>query len=248
MKVNGDVITEPGHKIVPRRDTVSIHGETIVPPAPVTVILNKPAGYITSTRDTHDRLTVMDLLPRKLVETGILPAGRLDKDTEGLLVLTNDGDLQHRITHPRFECEKEYRVTLSRAPTDREKERLQKGVFLEELDKKTADARILKIRRRKNGVTTLHVFISEGMKRQVRRMFKSLDIRVLHLDRLAIAGVRLGDLERGSWRKVNAKELWQLRGGEPTGRTTGTRHPRKEDYARGARRTSRKSRQGGPHR
>ena len=212
VKVNGQVVQELGTRIVPGRDEVTIHGERISPPRPVTILLNKPAGTITSTHDTHDRLTVMDLLPRKLVEAGVLPAGRLDLDTEGMLVLTNDGDLQHRITHPRYECEKEYKVHLSRPPSDREKKQLEGGIFLAELGKKTADARIIRIRKLGDGTATLHIFIREGMKRQVRRMFESLGIRVLHLDRLAIAGVGIGDLARGEWRRLNGAEVRKLRG------------------------------------
>ena len=215
VKVNNEV-AEPNWSVVAGRDEVTIHGERIVPPAPLTIMLNKPAGYITSTHDTHDRLTVMDLLPKKTLDTGVLPAGRLDLDTEGLLIFTNDGDLLHRITHPSFECEKEYKVLLNRAPTAREKDRLEKGVFLEELGKWTSDARIVKLRKRADGSATLHVYISEGMKRQVRRMFSSMDMKVLHLDRLSIAGVQLGELKRGEWRKLSEEEVRKLRSPDPT--------------------------------
>lgn len=220
VKVNGEVIDQQGWKIVPGRDEVTIHGETLVPPDHVSIVLNKPAGYITSTHDTHERLTVMDLLPKKLVDAGVLPAGRLDLDTEGLLVLTNDGDLQHRITHPRYECEKEYKVLLSRPPSSREQERLERGIYIDELGKKTSDARIGRVRKRKTGHATLHITICEGMKRQVRRMFQSLGIQVLHLDRLSIAGVGLDDLARGEWRELTIGDVARLRGGKSTRKTT----------------------------
>ena len=106
VEVDGTVVRELGAKIDPSRQGVRIHGEDILPPSRRVVALHTPAGFITSTHDTHDRLTVMDLLPRRIAETGVLPAGRLDLETEGLLILTNDGDLQHRITHPRYECVK----------------------------------------------------------------------------------------------------------------------------------------------
>ncbi|MFQ5654871.1 MAG: pseudouridine synthase [Planctomycetota bacterium] len=212
VEVNGELIEQPGCRVVPGRDAVVINGERIEPPPPLTIALNKPPGTITSTHDTHDRLTVMDLLPKKIVEEGVLPAGRLDLDTEGLLILTNDGDLQHRITHPRYECEKEYRVHLGRPPSTRERERLEQGVFIRELGKRTAAARIYRIRRRRDGSTTLHIKIHEGMKRQVRRMFEGLGIEVLHLKRIAIGGVELGGLATGKWRALTSEELASLRG------------------------------------
>jgi len=110
---------ELGYKIDPEKQTVTINGEEVRPNSRMVIALHKPAGFITSTHDTHDRLTVMDLLPRRIAQTGVLPAGRLDLETEGLLIMTNDGDLQHHITHPRYECEKEYYVELNQNPASR---------------------------------------------------------------------------------------------------------------------------------
>ena len=210
VQVNGKVVKETGSSVIPGKDTVTIHGEEISRPETMTVILNKPAGYITSTHDTHDRLTVMDLLPRPVTQAGVLPAGRLDLDTEGLLVLTNDGDLLHRITHPSFGCRKEYRVHLSRPPGRNDKRRLVEGMFLSQLGRWTQPAQIENLRNRVDGTATLHIVIREGMKRQVRRMFETLGIRVLHLERLAIGELKLGELPRGEWRELSAEDLTLL--------------------------------------
>lgn len=210
VKVNGQVVSGTGIVIDPTTDKVSINNERIVPPEPLTIALNKPRGYLTSTLDTHDRLTVMDLLPKKILDAGILPAGRLDFETEGLLILTNDGDLQHRITHPRFQCVKEYRVHISRALTDNDKRRLQRGIFLREFGKKTSEAIVDQESKNRDGTAVCHIRIGEGMKRQVRRMFKALGAEVIHLERVAIGTYHLGQLGRGEWRKLRRDDVAAL--------------------------------------
>lgn len=208
VHVNGVPVRELGHKIAPDTDRVVINGETIAPPPRVTVALNKPAGFITSTHDTHERLTVMDLLPRTLVIQGLRPVGRLDLETEGLLLLTNDGDLLHRITHPRYSCSKEYVALLSREPKPQELEKMRGGVYLKEVGKQTQPAQI-DIERTDDGVRA-RVIIEEGMKRQVRRTFEVVGIDVLHLERTRIGPVTLSDLPRGSHRTVAPAELEAL--------------------------------------
>lgn len=223
VKVNNSTVEELGTRVLPGKDRVTINGEEIRLPRSLTVVLHKPAGFITSTHDTHERLTVMDLLPKKIVDSGVLPAGRLDLQTEGLLLLTNDGDLLHRVTHPRFECVKEYFAILTRPPTSREVERLQGGVFLKDVGKETAKARLTHIRHRKDGTASLHVKIHEGMKRQVRRMFEVVGIKVTYLKRLSIGKLSLGDLEKGRWRTLASKEIQLL---TSDGKTTSP--PKKE--------------------
>lgn len=207
MRVNGEVVSGMGLMVDPTQDTVTIHGERVLPPSPTTIVLNKPAGYLTSTEDTHDRLTVMDLLPKKILDAGVLPAGRLDLETEGLLVLTNDGDLHHRITHPSFGCVKEYRVRCNRPLTENDIRRLERGVSIRELGKKTAPAKIDNHVKNRDGTATCHVLIGEGMKRQVRRMFEVVGAEVLHLERLSVGGFQLGDLPRGKWRTMTPEEI-----------------------------------------
>jgi len=208
VRVNSAIVDQLGTRVIPGKDRVTINGVKIRLPKSLTVALHKPAGFITSTHDTHDRLTVMDLLPKRMIESGVLPAGRLDLQTEGLLVLTNDGELLHRVTHPRFECVKE------------------SGVFLKEVGKVTAKAKLTHVRHRKDGTATLHVKIHEGMKRQVRRMFDVVGIKVTYLKRLAIGGLTLGDLEKGRWRQLASKEV-QLLTGDGKGTTASGQGPRK---------------------
>ena len=206
VKVNGKPASL-GDQITPGKDLVVLHGETIVPPRALTVMYHKTSGTITSTHDTHDRLTVMDMLPKKMVDQGVLPAGRLDLETEGLLILTNDGDLQHRITHPRFECTKEYFAILSRAPAFRELAALRKGVYLPDVGKKTSPAKLNRLRRRKDGTASIHIQIHEGLKRQIRRMFSGQGIRVTYLKRISIGGLQLGDLAAGKHRTLSKRDI-----------------------------------------
>ena len=207
VDVNGRVTTSLGSTVNPEKDTVRVNGEEIHPPEPMTIMLNKPPGVLTSTHDTHDRLTVMDILPRSLRLTGVLPAGRLDQDTQGLLVLTNDGDLGHRITLPRYETEKEYVAVVSGRPSERDLKKLEAGVVIE--GKKTAPARVKAESFRKSN-STIRVVIREGRKRQVRRMFEVIGHKVVTLCRHRVGGLRLGDLPTGEWRELSESEIGKL--------------------------------------
>jgi len=209
VQVNGKVVTSLGTTIEPGKDRVLLNGEEVLPSKPVTIILNKPAGIITSTHDTHERLTVMDILPRRLRSLGVLPAGRLDLDTEGLLVLSNDGDLGHRITHPRYETEKEYDALVSGRPAPTALGQIEKGVRID--GEMTAPARIESVTPA-GGSTRVRIVIREGRKRQVRRMFEAIGSDVLELKRVRIGGLRLGDLPTGEWRELGEEEVRDLLG------------------------------------
>ena len=204
VTVNGKVVSHVGQIVNPARDRVAVNGEEIAPPEPLTIAFNKPRGIITSTHDTHERLTVMDLLPRSLQLRGVLPVGRLDQDTEGLLVLTNDGELQNRIAHPRYETEKEYRALVAGQPGADELRRLEGGVRIE--GHRTAPARVLSVTR-EGTRARIELVIHEGKKRQVRRMFEAIGHDVLELERTRIGNVQLGDLPRGAWRELTAGEI-----------------------------------------
>jgi pseudouridine synthase len=209
VAVNGRTVTSLGATVKPGRDRVTLNGEEVVPPEALTIALNKPAGIITSTHDTHERLTVMDILPRRFRLLGVLPAGRLDQDTEGLLVLTNDGDLGHRITHPRYETEKEYEAVVEGRLTPKGIGRLEKGIVLE--GEMTSPARIVPLGE-EGGATRVRVVIREGKKRQVRRMFEAIGTRVTALRRVRIGGLRLGNLAPGAWRELSAADIAALAG------------------------------------
>jgi len=207
VQVNGKVLTSLGTTIEPEKDVILVNGERIVPPPQLTIAFNKPAGVITSTHDTHDRLTVMDILPRSLRERGVLPAGRLDQDTEGLLVLTNDGDLAHRITHPRYETEKEYEAVVSGSPAREALSRLERGVRIE--GELTAPARIASVKP-EGGSTRVCIVIHEGKKRQVRRMFEAIGHDVIYLRRVRVGRLVLGDLPLGEWRELTPEDIEAL--------------------------------------
>ncbi len=211
VKLDGKVVTNLGVTLDPTRSTVHVNGEKVELPETVTIILNKPRGILTSTHDTHDRLTVMDILPRRLAQRGVLPAGRLDRDTEGLLILTNDGDLGHRITHPRYETEKEYEALVSGHPQREKLEKLETGVMIE--GRKTSPAKLVFVRN-KGDHTQVRIVLREGRKRQVRRMFQSIGHEVAYLKRVRVGMLGLGDLSVGEWRELGADEIRRLVGPE----------------------------------
>ncbi len=211
VQVNGHIVRELGSTIDPSKDRVSINGDRIVPPEKMTIMLNKLPGFITSTHDTHDRLTVMDLLPRRMRDLGVMPVGRLDQDTRGLLILTNDGDLNHRITHPRYEIEKEYLVEVEGNPSPDALRRIEDGITID--GEKTAPARILNVELQKS-TTRLKVAISEGRKRQIKKMFEAVGYPVISLWRIRIGGLKLGKLAPGEWRKLHPSEIEASRQGK----------------------------------
>lgn len=210
VAVNDRVETSLGTTIRPGKDRISVNGETISPPPARTIVFCKPAGCITSTHDTHERLTVVDLLPRSLRDAGVQPAGRLDLDTEGLLILTNDGDLAHRITHPSYETEKEYEAWVVGSPDEASLERLRKGIRLD--DGMTSPAEVERLERA-GGRSRVKVTIHEGRKRQVRRMLQAIGHEVVALRRVRIGGLLLGNLAPGGWRDLLPEELPLLTGG-----------------------------------
>lgn len=212
VQVNGKVVREAGVSIAPGRDRVTINGDPVAPPPPLTIVLHKPPGFITSTHDTHERLTVMDLLPRRMQEEGVKPVGRLDQDTAGLLVLTNVGDLNHRITHPRYEIEKEYQVEVRGRPEPAALRRIEAGIVIE--GERTAPARISDVAGR-GGATSLKIVISEGRKRQIKKMFDAVGHPVSKLCRVRVGGLRLGALPEGEWRELTGEEIEALVGDRP---------------------------------
>jgi pseudouridine synthase len=203
VQVNERTVSTLGMTIDPRRDSVMINGDLIKPPERATVLFHKPTGVITSTHDTHDRLTVMDLLPRRFRENGVVPVGRLDQNTEGLLLLTNDGDLNHQICHPSHEIEKEYLVEVEGHPSREALRRFETGIVIE--GKKTAPAQVLAAEPTGNRCRVLAV-ITEGRKRQVRRMFDALRHPVTYLCRMRVGNLILGETPLGEWRALASDE------------------------------------------
>ena len=201
--VNGKSLMSLGAK-VKHGDVVTVNGEEISLPEPRTILFNKPPGIITSTHDTHERLTVMDYLPPALIDCGVLPIGRLDRETEGLLLMTNIGELNHRITHPSYEIEKEYVALVNGKPAKNALDKLAAGVQIE--NHKTAPAKVLQTVPDGNN-TQVVLVIHEGKKRQVRRMFEAVGYKVLRLARTRVGNIKLKGLEPCGLRDARLEEL-----------------------------------------
>jgi 23S rRNA pseudouridine2605 synthase len=203
VTVDGDVVTDPARD-VGDDNVVAVDGRSIGPQPSELVVyaVNKPAGVVSTASDTHGRRTVVSLVKTSL---RLYPVGRLDADTTGLILLTNDGALAHRLTHPRFEVDKTYRAVVAKPPVrGQELDRLRAGVVLE--DGRTAPARVTRVK-----PDTLELTIHEGRKRQVKRMCEEVGHRVLELQRIRFGPLRLGDLKPGQSRKLTAAEVSLLR-------------------------------------
>ncbi|MDH7493433.1 MAG: pseudouridine synthase [Candidatus Saccharicenans sp.] len=207
VKLNGRVVTELGTKVDETKDRVELDNRPVrLPSRSVYLMLHKPAGYLVTVEDPHQRKTVMELLPRLPVR--VFPVGRLDAETEGLLLFTNDGELAHRLTHPRYEIKKLYEVRVKGFIEDRELERLEKGVFIDGRKTAPARARIIYRNREKS---LLSLEIHEGRKHEVRKMLLALGFEVKKLRRVAFAGLTLKGLRRGFWRRLRAEEVERLK-------------------------------------
>jgi 23S rRNA pseudouridine2605 synthase len=183
------------------RDHVKVDDKLVHLGPPLTIVLHKPAGFVSTRKDAHARDTIFDLLPQKF--SRLFNIGRLDAQTEGLLLLTNDGELAQRLAHPRYNIEKEYEATLDRPWDLALARRLKKGIFL--------DGKRARIERL-NPVTPtrLRVILRQGINRQIRRMFHEIGYDVKRLLRIRIGNLRLGDLPRGHWRALTKHEVESL--------------------------------------
>ena len=205
VSLNGVMVTAPATFVDPERDVVAVDGRATHPPTDhVYLALNKPRGFVTTVRDTHHRPTVLDLIP----DTGrrIYPVGRLDMDSEGLLILTDDGELAFGLTHPSRQASKTYLVSLHRRATSDDLDRLAHGIQLEDGPTLPVTARIAD-----GSGRLVEIEMREGRKRQVRRMFASLGNRVLRLTRTKLGCVELGRLAEGSYRELTPEEIEGLK-------------------------------------
>lgn len=204
VTVNGNVVSNVRRGVDPQTDDIRVDGDRVQPERKVYIMLNKPKGYLTTMKDPHGRKTVSELVED--VPQRVFPVGRLDKDTEGLLVLTNDGELTYRLTHPKFEVKKTYQAIVAGVVSDEALDRLRAGVHLS--DGLTSPAEVRVLSREEDG-TCLEISISEGKKRQVRRMCSAVGHEVLELKRVAMAGLVLKDVASGEWRYLTPQELSQ---------------------------------------
>src|SRR6476660_7601908 len=200
VTINGKICTDfsaqPGG-----RDHVKVNGKLVRVAPSLTIMFHKPAGFVSTRRDPHVRDTVFDLLPAKF--SRLFNIGRLDAQTEGLLLLTNDGELAQSLTHPRYKIEKEYEVTLDRPWDPALARKLLRGIFLD--GQRAKIARLHSV-----SPTRLRVVLLQGINRQIRRMFDAIGYRVKHLLRIRIGTLRLGYLPQGHWRPLTKRELMAL--------------------------------------
>ena len=201
VTVNGRKIFEPSYSVQEHSDVVLLDDKQISLAQKLYILLNKPKGVVTTVSDRFAEKKVLDLLPKNF--KNLYPVGRLDKDTSGLLLLTNDGALTHRLIHPSFEVEKAYRVLLNKPISGDDKNRLQNGIVLD--GKKTAPCQIKKISQNE-----FEIIIHEGRKRQIRRMFASLHYHVVALVRIRQGSLTLGNLKVGEWRFLTKEEVNRL--------------------------------------
>jgi 23S rRNA pseudouridine2605 synthase len=199
VTVDGEPVADPARDVGDQAD-VRVDGRAVSAEQTETWILNKPSGVVSTAREPGRRRAVTDLVdsPARLY-----PVGRLDADSTGLILLTNDGDLANRLTHPRYEVEKTYRVELLRPPADRDLEQLRRGVELD--DGPTAPARA-----RRTAEREIEISIHEGRNRQVRRMAEAVGNEVVGLERVRLGSLELGELPRGEARRLTDEELRRL--------------------------------------
>jgi 23S rRNA pseudouridine2605 synthase len=208
VAVDGEIVTSPGLPVDPAASVVTLRGEPLgAAPGTIHLLFHKPLGVLVTWRDPQGRPTVKDYVPAGMPR--LFAVGRLDFDTSGLLVLTNDGELAHRLAHPRYEVPKRYRITLEGAPTPAQLQALEAGVDLGDGERSSpAKARVLE---RARDHSVIELVIAEGKKRQVRRMCKAVGLWLTALARVAFGPLVLGDLAPGKTRPLTRAELAALR-------------------------------------
>ncbi len=207
IQVNGQVVTELGSKADPDKDRITVDGKPIkIPSKKVYYLFNKPVHVMVTRHDPQDRPTIYDYL--KEIKERVNPVGRLDFDSEGLILLTNDGDLLARLTHPRHEVPKTYQARITGHLSPEKLEKIRKGMRLE--DYTTQPCEIREFKKNPNN-SWVEIVLREGKNRQVRNMIEAVGHQVLRLARVAIGPLKLGELGRGRWRSLTKAEIESLR-------------------------------------
>ena len=205
VTINGKRVTQSGIRLDPQKDTVLINGQKVKKPETVYFLLNKPMGYISTTSDEQGRENVTELID---TQERIYPVGRLDKDTHGLLLLTNDGELTHQLIHPKYHVPKVYRLIVEGKPHDKQIHLFQTGVMLEDGITLPAPTKIISSN---NNQTILEVTLHEGKNRQIRRMCEAVGLELLDLQRISFGPLKLNNLQLGHARKLTKEEILLLR-------------------------------------
>lgn len=208
VKVNGQTVREMGVKVEIGADEVTLSGEKLrCSGKNYYIMLNKPAGYVSTAHDQFDRPTVLDLVSQDITER-VVPVGRLDYETEGLLLLSNDGDFTYRVTHPKFKVDKTYIAVLKGGITVSGLNKLRRGVDIGGFVTSPAEVEILDA---EAGRTMLKIIIHEGKNRQVRRMLEAVGCKLEYLKRVQIGRVEIGNLPLGRWRHLTSHEINYLK-------------------------------------
>lgn len=210
VKVNGVVIKELGTQVDEKNDVVEVDGNIISTndENKVYIMINKPEGYITTSKDQFGRKSVLDLV--KDVNERVYPVGRLDYETSGLLLLTNDGDLTYKLTHPSHEFKKTYLASVKGIPTKEEVSRLENGLKIEDYITAKAKMKVVKINREKKYAVCM-ITIHEGKNRQVRKMLDAINHPVMNLRRVSLGKIQLGTLKLGEYRYLTDEEIKYLK-------------------------------------
>jgi 23S rRNA pseudouridine2605 synthase len=214
VRVNGETISTPGVKVVPGKDRIEVRGVPIQTVEPETrtheyIVLFKPVGVVTTASDPRGRRTVLDLLPKEVRALRPFPAGRLDYNSEGLLLLTTDGEVVYRLTHPKWHLEKVYHVVVRGVVPQEALDAMQRGMRLSEGETLApVGVSVFKV---KDERTTLEMVLIQGVNRQIRRMCRDLGLEVFWLRRVRQGPLELGDLEPGGWRNLSQSEAVDLR-------------------------------------
>ncbi|MCZ6572659.1 MAG: pseudouridine synthase [Planctomycetota bacterium] len=202
VQVNGSVVSKPGTTVDGTKDELVVDGERVKPEEQVYYLLNKPRGYICTSKDEQGRPRAVDLI--KDGKRRVYAVGRLDADSEGLILITNDGELANVICHPRYQVDKTYKLTVNHAVAPDQIERIEHGVWLAE--GKTSPAHVRKVQRRGTR-TEVTVTVWEGRNRELRRIFGKVGLRVVHLERVAVGPLKTDGLPVGRYRKLTPQEL-----------------------------------------
>ena len=206
VTVNGIKVTKLGTLIDEKKDEISVNGKRVcLPEKFIYILLNKPKGCLCTVRDSFGRPTVLDLVAK---DKKVFPVGRLDLDTEGVLLLTNDGELTYQLTHPKFQVEKTYLVTLKGKINQKTLKEFHKGIKLEDGKIAKAETKILKMEK---STSVLELKLREGRKREIKRMCKAVGLSVVNLVRTKFANLSVRNLKLGAWRHLKGKEIEDLK-------------------------------------
>jgi len=228
ITVDGMPVENPGINVDPKKQKIELDGENLKPQKLKYFVLNKPKGVLCTNNDPQGRTRVIDLFSREKVR--LFPVGRLDDQSEGLLIVTNDGDLAHQLAHPRYRIYRTYRIQVAGFPTSEDLQRLRDGIFFQE-----GKFRVISVKRAgKMGKSSfLEIVLGEGHNREVRRLFAKIGHKVMALERTAFGPIKLAKLKRGQYRELTAVELNELREMLVRNRSTPTKKRPRPDYKKG---------------